>query len=103
MSDPHTEDPHEPELKWIELARIGLVVFAAAAVRFRLWEPFPRFRCNWRACGLYRRLSHFQRGLREYCRAENDDGAFHDHRSTLRAGHRGIFHRAGHNCFRAGR
>jgi heavy metal translocating P-type ATPase len=33
---------HEHGLEWIELARIGFVAFAAAAVWFRLWEPFPR-------------------------------------------------------------
>ena len=34
---------HEHGLEWIELARIGFVVLAAAAVWFRVWEPFPRF------------------------------------------------------------
>jgi heavy metal translocating P-type ATPase len=35
-------EDHEHGLEWIELARIGFVAFAAAAVWFRLWEPFPR-------------------------------------------------------------
>jgi heavy metal translocating P-type ATPase len=34
------EHEHGPE--WIELARIAFVALAAAAVWFRLWEPFPR-------------------------------------------------------------
>ena len=33
---------HEHGFEWIELARIGFVALAAAAVWFRLWEPFPR-------------------------------------------------------------
>jgi heavy metal translocating P-type ATPase len=33
---------HEHGLEWIELARIGFVALAAAAVWFRVWEPFPR-------------------------------------------------------------
>jgi len=34
---------HDHGLDWIELARIGLVALAAAAVWLRVWEPFPRF------------------------------------------------------------
>src|SRR6202048_4174552 len=33
---------HEHGLEWAELIRIASVVLAAAAVWFRLWEPFPR-------------------------------------------------------------
>jgi heavy metal translocating P-type ATPase len=33
---------HEHRLELIELARIGFVALAAAAVWFRVWEPFPR-------------------------------------------------------------
>lgn len=33
---------HEHKLEWVELARIGFVALAAAAVWFRIWEPFPR-------------------------------------------------------------
>jgi Cd2+/Zn2+-exporting ATPase/Cu+-exporting ATPase len=33
---------HEHRLEWIELARIAFVALAAAAVWFRVWEPFPR-------------------------------------------------------------
>ena len=33
---------HEHGFEWIELVRIGFVALAAAAVWFRLWEPFPR-------------------------------------------------------------
>jgi hypothetical protein len=29
-------------LEWIELARIAFLALAAAAVWFRVWEPFPR-------------------------------------------------------------
>jgi heavy metal translocating P-type ATPase len=36
----HAEDAGEVE--WAELIRIAFVVLAAAAVWFRLWEPFPR-------------------------------------------------------------
>ena len=32
---------HEHGSEWIELARIGFVALAAAAVWFRVWEPFP--------------------------------------------------------------
>jgi heavy metal translocating P-type ATPase len=36
----HSEREHG--LEWMELARIAIVVLAAAAVWFRVWEPFPR-------------------------------------------------------------
>ena len=32
---------HEREVEWTELIRIAFVALAAAAVWFRLWEPFP--------------------------------------------------------------
>ena len=32
---------HEQEVEWAELIRIAFVALAAAAVWFRLWEPFP--------------------------------------------------------------
>jgi heavy metal translocating P-type ATPase len=47
----HAVAPPEPDsehadrehgLEWVELARIGFVALAAAAVWFRVWEPFPR-------------------------------------------------------------
>lgn len=34
---------HEHPLKWAEAARIGIVAMAAAAVWFRLWEPYRSF------------------------------------------------------------
>src|ERR1700730_15856194 len=37
-----TEPAHEHELEWVELVRIAFVALAAAAVWFRVWEPFPR-------------------------------------------------------------
>src|SRR5579863_10237847 len=37
----HSE-PHEHNLEWAELLRILFVASAAAAVWFRVWEPFPR-------------------------------------------------------------
>ena len=36
----HSE--HEHRFEWVEIIRVAFVVFAAAAVWFRLWEPFPR-------------------------------------------------------------
>jgi heavy metal translocating P-type ATPase len=36
------EPEHEHELEWVELFRIAFVALAAAAVWFRIWEPFPR-------------------------------------------------------------
>jgi P-type Cu+ transporter len=33
---------HEHRVEWVELARIAFVALAAAAVWFRVWEPFPR-------------------------------------------------------------
>jgi len=33
---------HEHGFEWVELVRIGFVALAAAAVWFRVWEPFPR-------------------------------------------------------------
>jgi len=36
-------DEHGHEIEWTELVRIAFVALAAAAVWFRLWEPFARF------------------------------------------------------------
>ena len=36
------EPEHEHELEWVELFRIAFVALAAAAVWFRIWEPFLR-------------------------------------------------------------
>ena len=33
---------HDPALEWVEVVRIGFVALAAAAVWFRVWEPFSR-------------------------------------------------------------
>jgi len=44
---PHHHDDHDDEhdhdhlFEWSEAVRIGLVAIAAAAVWFRVWEPFP--------------------------------------------------------------
>src|ERR1700751_4238382 len=41
--DPSPEHaPHAHGVEWADLARIAFVAIAAAAVWFRLWEPFPR-------------------------------------------------------------
>jgi heavy metal translocating P-type ATPase len=37
-----TEPEHEHDPEWVELVRIAFVALAAAAVWFRVWEPFPR-------------------------------------------------------------
>jgi Cd2+/Zn2+-exporting ATPase/Cu+-exporting ATPase len=37
----HEHADHEHALEWPEMLRIGLVALAAAAVWWRLWEPFP--------------------------------------------------------------
>src|SRR5580704_12689229 len=46
-NSPHTEESDTSEhsehaFEWSELLRIAFVALAAAAVWFRLWEPFPR-------------------------------------------------------------
>src|SRR5271169_1844080 len=45
MKEPE-EGPERAEhgrgVEWVELVRIAFVAFAAAAVWFHLWEPFPR-------------------------------------------------------------
>jgi heavy metal translocating P-type ATPase len=44
LNEPDPGDEHEPHghrVEWAELARIAFVALAAAAVWFRLWEPFP--------------------------------------------------------------
>ena len=46
LRDPDLGAEHESHghgLAWAELARIAFVALAAAAVWFRVWEPFPRF------------------------------------------------------------
>jgi heavy metal translocating P-type ATPase len=40
-SDEHDEEAHEHALEWPEALRIALVAVAAAAVWWRVWEPFP--------------------------------------------------------------
>ncbi len=40
--DAHDGHEHSETVSWRELARIALVVFSAAAVWFRVWEPFGR-------------------------------------------------------------
>jgi Cd2+/Zn2+-exporting ATPase/Cu+-exporting ATPase len=41
--DPAVEESeHEHGLEWVELARIAFVALAAAAVWFRIWEPFSK-------------------------------------------------------------
>ena len=37
----HVETAHEHGLEWMDLVRIAFVAFAALAVWFRIWEPFP--------------------------------------------------------------
>src|SRR5579872_762298 len=39
----HEYEDHEHALEWPEMLRIALVAASAAAVWFRIWEPFPRF------------------------------------------------------------
>ena len=43
VKDPLTSEhsEHQHGFEWTEIARIAFVAFAAAAVWFRLWEPFP--------------------------------------------------------------
>jgi heavy metal translocating P-type ATPase len=43
MSDSHDDDEHgAASVKWTEIARIAIVAVVAAAVWFRVWEPFHR-------------------------------------------------------------
>src|ERR1700733_13864722 len=42
MEDQQDDRGRVETVDWMELARIGFVAAAAAAVRFRIWEPFPR-------------------------------------------------------------
>jgi len=43
INPPKTSEPseHEHGFEWVEIVRIAFVGLAAAAVWFRLWEPFP--------------------------------------------------------------
>src|SRR5580704_7842583 len=41
LSDAESSEEHE--IEWLELARIAFVALAAAAVWFRVWEPFAHF------------------------------------------------------------
>jgi heavy metal translocating P-type ATPase len=43
IKQPGTSEPseHERGFEWVEIIRIAFVAMAAAAVWFRLWEPFP--------------------------------------------------------------
>jgi heavy metal translocating P-type ATPase len=43
IKQPGTSEPseHEHGFEWVEIIRIAFVAMAAAAVWFRLWEPFP--------------------------------------------------------------
>ena len=42
MADEHDDHERAETVDWMELARIGFVALAAAAVWFRVWEPFAR-------------------------------------------------------------
>ena len=42
LEPPSDHADHEHKLKWIELARIGFVALATAAVWLRIWDPLPR-------------------------------------------------------------
>jgi Cd2+/Zn2+-exporting ATPase/Cu+-exporting ATPase len=42
MEDERDEHEHADKADWLELARIGFVALAAAAVWFRVWEPFAQ-------------------------------------------------------------
>jgi P-type Cu+ transporter len=43
IHEPDAEhEEHQHAVEWIELVRIAFVALAAAAVWFRVWEPFPR-------------------------------------------------------------
>ena len=42
LQEPDIETEHGHRVEWAELIRIAFVALAAAAVWFRLWEPFPR-------------------------------------------------------------
>jgi len=46
LNDPHDdeqEENHEHAFEWPEAVRVGIVAVAAAAVWFRVWEPYPAF------------------------------------------------------------
>jgi hypothetical protein len=42
LTEHNTETPSKHAFEWAELLRIVFVALAAAAVWFRVWEPFPR-------------------------------------------------------------
>jgi Cd2+/Zn2+-exporting ATPase/Cu+-exporting ATPase len=42
IKEPDHISEHERGIEWVELVRIAFVTLAAAAVWFRVWEPFPR-------------------------------------------------------------
>jgi cation transport ATPase len=42
MKEEHDDSERAHTVEWRELARIAFVVLAAAAVWFRVWEPFGR-------------------------------------------------------------
>jgi hypothetical protein len=74
---PEAKDPspaehseHEHGFEWTELARIAFVGLAAAAVWFRLGEPFPHVSVIGIAAALVGGYPIFRRSTREHHRAQ---------------------------------
>ena len=79
---------HEHGFEWTEIIRIAFVVFAAAAVWFRLWEPFPRISVIGIAATLIGGYPIFKEAFENIIERKNDDRTLDDHCSPFRLGNR---------------
>jgi hypothetical protein len=87
--DTGSEDAEQEHgFEWVELIRIAFVAFAAVAVWFRVWEPFPHISVIGIAATLIGRVPHFQGSVRKHRRAKDDDGTLDDHCSPFSPGNR---------------
>ena len=101
MEDEHDDHERTRHGRLDELARIAFVAVAAAAVWFRVWEPFPSRQRDRLGGHDRRRLADLPRSVGEHPRAPDDDGTVDDDRAGGGARHRRVLHGAGDHGLRA--
>ena len=94
----HDHEGHDHGFEWHDGIRIALVAVAAALVWFRVWEPFAYVSVIGIVGTPDRHLSDSQRSSGKRNGAQDDDGAFHDHRNSCGAGNWSVLHGAHHRA-----
>jgi len=103
LKEPDSGADHEERahgVEWTELVRISFVALAAAAVWFRLWEPFTHFSVIGIVATLIGGYPIFKEAFEKHSRTKNDDGTLDDHRASFSFGDWRVLHRIGHHWFR---